>query len=123
MAGSAILYMDSSRLANRKTVYEWDGVRMRPADDNTGFEQGGVNSIDYYKLYNNEKLSVTQRSELGTNIGSGTISAVGQADDVLLLADDIFSLKLLVILTEEYYHKYRVKLEPGKQSCWDIQIR
>ena len=122
VAGSAILYMDS-RLANRKTVYEWDGVRMGPAEDNTGFEQGGVNSIDYYKLYNNEKLSVTQSSELGTNIGSGTISAVGQADNVLLLADDIFSLKLLVILTEEYYHKYRVKLEPGKQSCWDIQIR
>ena len=51
---------------------------------------------------------------LGHPVGSGTISAVGQVDDVLLLAIDIFSLKLLVMLTEEYYHKYRVKLEPGK---------
>ena len=48
VAESAILYMDS-RLANRKTVYEWDGVKMGPAEDISGFEQGGVNSSDYYK--------------------------------------------------------------------------
>ena len=34
VAESAILYMDS-RLANRRTVYEWEGVRMGPAEDNT----------------------------------------------------------------------------------------
>ena len=110
---SAILYMDN-RLASRKTIYEWDGVKMGPSEDMTGFEQGGMNSSDYYKLYNNEQLTVAQASALGADIGSGVISAVGQADDVILMSNDIYNLKLLVKLTEEYCKKYRVLLEPKK---------
>ena len=110
---SAILFMDN-RLANRKTVYEWEGHSMGPASDITGFEQGGVNSSDYYKLYNNEQLITAQSSQLGVDIGSGVISAVGQADDVLLMSNDLYSLQLLVRLTEEYCLKYRVQLEPKK---------
>ena len=87
---------------------------MGPAEDVTGFEQGGMNSSDFYKLYNNEQLTIAQGSELGVDIGSGVISAVGQADDVMLLSNSIYSLKLLVKLTEEYCLKYRVKLEPKK---------
>ena len=83
--GSAILFMDN-RLANRRTVYEWDGQKMGPAVDKTGFEQGGINSGDYYKLYNNEQLVTAQDSALGVDIGSDVISAVGQADDVMLLS-------------------------------------
>ena len=113
VAESAILYMDS-RLASRRTIYEWDGVKMGPAEDVTGFEQGGMNSSDFYKLYNNEQLSVAQGSALGADIGSGIISAVGQADDVILMSNDIYNLKLLVKLTEEYCNKYRVMLEPKK---------
>ena len=51
VAGSAILYMDN-RLDSRRTVYEWEGVKKGPAADTTGFEQGGINSGDYNKLYN-----------------------------------------------------------------------
>ena len=36
------------------------------------------------------------------DIGSAVISGVGQSDDVMLLSNDIYSLKLLVKLTEEY---------------------
>ena len=110
---SAIRYMDN-RLANKKTVYEWDGVMMGPAEDVTGFEQGGINSSDYYKLYNNEQLKTAQSSCLGADIGSSVISAVGQADDVLLISNDIHNLHLLVMMTEDYCKKFRVKLEPKK---------
>ena len=113
VARSAIHFMDS-RLESRETVYEWDGVKMGPAKDKTGFEQGGINSSDYYKLYNNEQLVTAQGSDLGIDIGSSVISAVGQADDVLLVSNDIFSLQLLVKLTEDYCQKFRVKLEPRK---------
>ena len=113
VSASAILFMDT-RLRSRRTVYEWDGVKMGPSEDITGFEQGGVNSSDYYKLYNNEQLAVAQDSALGADMGSSIISAVGQADDVILLSNEIYSLQLLVTLTEEYCRKYRVKLEPKK---------
>ena len=62
--GGAIALIDN-RLRNRATVYDWNGTLVGPASDMTGFEQGGVNSSDYYKLYNNEQLVTAQRSQLG----------------------------------------------------------
>ena len=72
---------------------------MGPAKDQTGFEQGGVNSADYYKLYNNEQLKTAQASGFGVFIGSSTVSAVGQADDVILASNILDNLKFLVQLT------------------------
>ena len=127
--GGAINIVDK-RLENRKTVYEWDGTMMGPSPDGTGFEQGGINSGDYYKLYNNVQLNDAQDSELGVDIGSSTISAVGQADDVMLVANDLNDLRLLVTLTERYCSKYRVKLEPSKtkllayqNKCHALQVK
>ena len=87
---------------------------MGPARDITGFEQCGVNSSDYYKLYNNDQLKTSQESLLGVDIGSGVISAIGQADDVILASSSLYKLQLLVHLTELYCARYRVKLEPSK---------
>ena len=39
VAESAILFVDN-RLANRSTVYEWEGIKMGAAMNVTGFEQG-----------------------------------------------------------------------------------
>ena len=42
------------------------------------------------------------------------VSAIGQADDVLLVSNDIDKLHLLATLTEIYCRKYRVKLVSSK---------
>ena len=110
---SSIIFI-AKRLESRKTVYEWEGVTMGPAEDMTGFEQGGINSSDYYKLYNNDQLKSSQESLLGVDIGSGIISAIGQADDVILASPSPYKLQLLVHLTEMYCARYRVRLEPTK---------
>ena len=113
MDGSSLLLVDN-RLKNRHTVYQWNGELLGPSHDITGFEQGGINSGDFYKLYNNEQLYRAQNSCLGVDIVSSTVSAIGQADDVILVSDDIFNLKLLVGLTLDYCANYRVKLVPSK---------
>ena len=113
VTGSALLLINN-RLENRSTVYKWDGEMLGPAQDITGFEQGGINSGDYYKLYNNTQLIGAQSSYLGVNIGSSTISAVGQADDVILAANSVHGLQLLAHMTENYCSSYRVKLVPSK---------
>ena len=48
------------------------------------------------------------------DIGSGIISAIGQADDVILASPSPYNLQLLVHLTEMYCARYRVRLEPTK---------
>ena len=110
---SAISLIDK-RLENRATIYEWNGTLLGPSTDTTGFEQGGINSSDFYKLYNNEQLATAQASTLGVDIGSTIVSAVGQADDVVLISNDLDSLNLLCKLTEKYCSNYRVKLVPSK---------
>ena len=111
--GTALTFIDK-RLSSRATVYQWDGETMGPAGDDTGFEQGGINSSDFYKLYNNEQLASSQRSRLGVNIRSSVISSIGQADDVIHAANTIDDLRLLATITENYCKKYRVTLVPSK---------
>ena len=59
------LLLIDQRLANRQTVCEWNKVLMGPIKDLCGVEQGGMNSSDFYKIYNNEQLDLLQSSEFG----------------------------------------------------------
>ena len=79
-----------------------------------GVEQGGPNSSEQYKLYNNEQLSVAQLSHFGINIGSEVISSVGQADDSVLISSDFTKLAHLLKLTLNYCQKYHVIVTPEK---------
>ena len=119
MSGSALTLINN-RLENRSTVYEWDGQMLGPAKDDTGFEQGGINSGDFYKLYNNEQLKSVQASCLGVDIGSTTISGIGQADDVMMAAISLENLKLLARLTENYCSNFRVKLVASKTKLLPV---
>ena len=87
---------------------------MGPSNDDIGVEQGGINSSDLYKLYNNRQLQDAQESGIGVNMESCTVAAVGQADDVLLASNDIYELRLLCHLAEVYCKKHNVALEPKK---------
>ena len=55
MKDTTLLLVDN-RLKSRSTVYQWCDEVLGPSRDITGFEQGGINSGDFYKLYNNEQL-------------------------------------------------------------------
>ena len=78
-----ILYWDL-RLVNRQTYCQWDGHLMGPIHDELGVEQGGPNSSDHYKIYNNEQLVAAQDSGLGCVVGDELVAAVSQADDSLM---------------------------------------
>ena len=80
---------------------------MGPSKDNTGFKQGGINSSDFSTTILNSKLL---KSKLGVDIDSCVISGIGQADDVMLVTNDIYDLQLLVRLTENYCKNYRGNL-------------
>ena len=122
ITGDTLQFIDS-RLTSRSTVYEWDKTLMGPAKDDTGVEQGGVPSGDFYKVHNNEQLVSAQASRQGVNIGSSIISCVGQADDVLLVTNDIYSLQNLIQLTSSYCSKYNVHLCAEKTKLMVISSK
>ena len=96
---------------------------MGPAKDDTGVEQGGVPSGDFYKVHNIDQLKSAQSSMQGVDIGSGIISGVGQAEDVLLTSNDIYSLQNLVHLKSSYCHKYSVQLCADKTKLLEISSK
>ena len=110
-----ILYWDL-RLGSRRTFISWDGKLMGPIHDQRGVEQGGPNSSDHYKIYNNEQLREAQDSGLGSSVGGGDlhVAAVGQADDSALCSNDFHQLQYLLNLTVNYCSKYQVELSATK---------
>ena len=120
MSGNSILYLNK-RLLNRITFCEWDHKLMGPIYDQHGLEQGGCNSSDLYKIYNNDLLSLLQQSNQGVHIGQGlTISSVGQADDVALLSNDINNLQNILNLTLSYCKRYNIELCASKIKLLNI---
>ena len=109
----AIILIDN-RLKNRKTVCEWNKVQMGPIKDECGVEQGGINSSDFYKIYNNEQLNLAQESGFGVPLGPVTISGLGQADDVALISNNLNALQGLLDLSLYYCRKYHVSLSTEK---------
>ena len=113
MRDQSLMLIDA-RLKNRKTVCEWNRTLMGPIKDECGVEQGGVNSSEFYKVYNNEQLKLAQSSKFGIEIGPVTISSIGQADDVALVSDDLHALQGLLDLSLYFCRKKHVTLSPGK---------
>ena len=119
----SILYVDN-RLANRNTVVDWNGCLMGPISDEQGLEQGGCNSSEFYKIFGKEQLEMAQHSELGVPLGDLCISAIGQADDTVLVSNSIYGLQYLLHLTSVFCKRNLVelcadktKLQAFSKSC------
>ena len=112
-SGHPLVFLDE-RLKNRVTYIEWDKTIMGPIRDQQGFEQGGTNSSDEYKEYNNEQFNTAQDSMFGVNLGPICVSSVGCADDSVLLTSNFHLLSHLLHLTMLYCHKYKVIMTPEK---------
>ena len=111
------LLLIDQRLKHRVTVCEWDGHLMGPISDKWGVKQGGRTPVIFYKVYNNKQLDVAQDSQLGVELGGSSplvVSAIGQADDVVLVSNDIFALQSLLQLAMNYCKMHHVTLRADK---------
>ena len=96
---------------NRVTYCNWNQDTMGPIFDQHGLKQGGVNSSDLYKIYNNNLLKSIQKLEQGVDLGDGPkISVVGQADDIGLLSNCIYSLHNILTLVLTFCNLYKIDL-------------
>ena len=93
---------------------------MGPIEASQGFEQGGESSSDHYKIFAREQLDSAHKSALGVRFGNVVVSAVGQADDTVLVSNDIFSLLYLLQLTVLFCHKYCVELSEDKTKIQEF---
>ena len=105
------LIIINNRLQYRNTYVDWNGDLMGPIQDELGLEQGGTNSSDFYKIFGKEQLYLAQQSKLGVPLGKNlVISGIGQADDTVLISNDLHNLYCLLLLTMIFCSKYSVEL-------------
>ena len=107
--GHSLLYINN-RLQSRTTYIEWDKQLMGPIRDELGVEQGGVNSGDFYKIFGKRQLSDAQASGLGVPMGDTIISAIGDADDSVLLSNSLHSLQNLSQLSQHFCSEKHIEL-------------
>ena len=105
----SFLYLNN-RLQNRTTYVDYNGCIMGPILDEQGLEQGGVSSSELYKIFGREQLDLAQNSSLGVQLGNLVVSSIGQADDTVLISNDIHYLFFLLQLTNIYCDKNQVQL-------------
>ena len=114
MDGDSLIYVNN-RLTSRKTFIDWNKTVMGPIHDQHGVEQGGANSGDLYKIYNNELFETAQNTNQGVDLGNDlVISAVGQADDSALSSNSITNLHNILHIVMNYCDKYSVKISHEK---------
>ena len=75
MNDQGLLLIDQ-RLKNRRTICEWDRTLLGPIVDECGVEQGGSNSSEYFKVSNNNQLTLVQATSFSINVGPVTFSCI-----------------------------------------------
>ena len=121
MVGNSLNHINN-RLTSRLTYCDWDRQLMGPIYDKQGLEQGGCNSSDEYKIYNNDLLKIVQQSNQGVDLGNGlVITGLGQADDIAIVSNSIRSLHNALNLALNYCQRFHVELcsEKNKTSHVD----
>ena len=111
--------------AEAESVVKWNGAYSEVFKVEQGVRQGGILSIDLYKLYGNGLFDRLQISGVGCHIGKISCVAPGCADDVTILVENKRILQLLVDIAVDYSCMERYLLQPFKsvllEICQDVR--
>ena len=118
----SVVYL-ANRLANRKTYLQYEHETLGPIDDNAGVEQGGIPSSEEYQLVSNSEVNALNESNLGVDVGAGTVACIAAADDEVVLSDSPHSLQSLLNLAQMFCRDTCMKLVPSKTHLLLFSIR
>jgi len=100
-----------------KERIKWKGGYSRPYNVNQGVKQGGLCSVDYYKLYNNDLPIMMENAGLGMKIGTVYIGTPICADDTLLLSTNAFEFQGMLNVSYTHSESYYYDLHKVKSVC------
>lgn len=87
---------------NQRVRVKWADFISEPFSVSNGVKQGGVLSPILFNLYLDELLVKLNKSGMGCHIGHIYAGVFAYADDILLLAPTITSLKIMLNITKQF---------------------
>ena len=95
---------------------KWGNSTSDQAHVSNGVKQGGVISPILFIIYMDELLNKLCKSGIGCHVGSTYCGSLGYADDVILLAPTLQSLKKLLSICEKFAEDYDVLFNSEKSK-------
>ena len=91
---------------NQSLCVKWDTVISRKLSVRNGVKQGGILSPIMF--------TVLKKAKLGCHIGDLFMGALGYADDVVIIAPTVCSLKSMLRICDDFGKEFHVKFNSNK---------
>ena len=99
---------------NQKARIKWDGRTTQPFSVRNGVKQGGVLSPILFNVYSNELLESLKLNGLGCHVGNIFMAAFAYADDIILLAPSLTSLKRMLKVANDFSIEFYMTFNAAK---------
>jgi hypothetical protein len=99
---------------------KYNGMYSDYFEVQNGVKQGGVISPTLFTCYVDGLLDRLKRSGVGCKVGSMYTGCISYADDLVLLAPNISSLKTMINICEDYASTFKIKFNGSKSSLMII---
>ena len=93
---------------------KWEDCLSSPVKVSNGVKQGGILSPILFTVYMDKLLQKLSKSKLGCHINRNYMGSFGYADDIVLLAPKLYSLKQMMTLCDDVGKEYHVTFNPDK---------
>ena len=99
---------------NQSLCVKWDTEISKKFSVQNGVKQGGILSPIMFTVYMDVLLLYLKKANLGCHIGDLFMGALGYADDVVIIAPTVCSLKSMLLICDDFGKEFHVKFNSNQ---------